>query len=177
MDFVDYCVYKEIATTILKNWAILKFLIKKLIRNILPIYLLDPDVEEDSSKNIEKTNVAIVDDERDLLFLYRKTLRFAGFNTVAFSDPALALKELKESHQKYGIVISDIRMPKINGYQLANEIKSIDSHLKVILMSAYDISESIISSNLQKGIKIDGFISKPFPITKLINIVKTILEK
>ena len=68
-------------------------------------------------------------------------------------------------------------MPKVNGYQLINEIKCIDPSIKTILMSAYDVSELEVSDNLNTGVKIDDIMHKPFSLIKLINNVNKLLEK
>ena len=65
-------------------------------------------------------------------------------------------------------------MPKVDGFQLVNEIKMIDPTLRVILMSAYCISESDIMDNLNPGVRIDKFITKPISLDKLINIIRSI---
>ena len=75
------------------------------------------------------------------------------------------------------MVLVDIRMPKVNGYQLINEIKCIDPLVKTILMSAYDVSELEVSDHLNKDVKIDEIMHKPFSLIKLINTVNTLLEK
>jgi len=121
-----------------------------------------------------KNNIIIVDDERDLLFVYKKALESKDFKVNAFDDSYEALNELKIHHEKYFLVISDVRMPKVDGFQLVNEAKMIDPSLKVILMSAYCISESDIMSNLNPGIRIDKFIPKPFSLNNLINIIEAL---
>lgn len=122
-------------------------------------------------------NIAIIDDENDLLFVYKKALELQGLKVVTFGDSSVALDELKMSHNKYCMLLVDIRMPKVNGYQLINEIKCIDPLIKTILMSAYDKSELGILSNLNDGVKIDEFLYKPFSLLKLINTVNALLEK
>ena len=68
-------------------------------------------------------------------------------------------------------------MPNVNGYQLLNEIKRVDPLTKTVLMSAYDVSELEIQSNLDDGVKVDEVMHKPFSLIKLISIVNTLLEK
>ena len=68
-------------------------------------------------------------------------------------------------------------MPKVNGYQLINEIKCVDPLIKTILMSAYDKSELGKLDNLNDGVKIDEFLYKPFSLISLINTVNALLEK
>ena len=122
-------------------------------------------------------NIAIIDDEKDLLFVYKKALELQGLKVVTFDDSSVALNELKVRYKKYSMVLVDIRMPKVNGYQLINEIKRIDPSIKTILMSAYDVSDLEVHDNLNDGVKIDRIMHKPFSLIKLINTVKTLLEK
>ena len=122
-------------------------------------------------------NIAIIDDEKDLLFVYKKALELQGLKVVTFDDSSVALNELKVRYKKYSMVLVDIRMPKVNGYQLINEIRRIDPSIKTILMSAYDVSDLEVHDNLNDGVKIDMIMHKPFSLIKLINTVKTLLEK
>ena len=131
-----------------------------------------------TSKNrIGEPNIAIIDDEKDLLFVYKKALELQGLKVVTFDDSSVALNELKVRYKKYSMVLVDIRMPKVDGYQLINEIKRIDPSIKTILMSAYDVSDLEVHDNLNDGVKIDRIMHKPFSLIKLINTVKTLLEK
>lgn len=122
-------------------------------------------------------NIVIIDDEKDLLFVYKKALELQGLKVVTFDDSSVALSELKVRYKKYSMILVDIRMPKVNGYQLINEIKRIDPSIKTILMSAYDVSDLEVHDNLNDGVKIDTIMHKPFSLIKLINTVKTLLEK
>ena len=122
-------------------------------------------------------SIAIIDDERDLLFVYKKALELQGLKVVTFDDSVKALDELKERYQKYSMILVDIRMPKVNGYQVVNEIRDIDPFIKTILMSAYDVSELEVYDNLNSGVKIDQLLHKPFSLIKLINTVNTLLAK
>jgi DNA-binding NtrC family response regulator len=124
---------------------------------------------------IDDCKIAIIDDETDLLYVYKKALELQGLQVFTFDDSLLALDELKSRHKRYCLVIVDVRMPQVNGYQLINEIKNIDPLIKIVLMSAYYISESDIINNINKDIKIDGVMYKPFPLIKLINTVNKIL--
>ncbi|TVP38984.1 response regulator [Candidatus Nitrosocosmicus arcticus] len=122
-------------------------------------------------------SIAIIDDEKDLLYVYKKALELQGRKVVTFVDSSVALNELKVHHKKYCMVLVDIRMPKVNGYQLVNEIKCIDPVMKTVLITAYDVSELEILDNLSNGVRIDEVMHKPFSLIKLINTVNTLLEK
>jgi DNA-binding NtrC family response regulator len=130
-----------------------------------------------SHSRVGDRSIAIIDDEKDLLFVYKKALELQGLKVVTFDDSVKALDELKEHYKKYCMVLVDIRMPNINGYQIINEIKCIDPLIKIILMSAYDVSEVEVYENLNNDVKIDEVMHKPFSLIKLINTVNTLLEK
>ena len=122
-------------------------------------------------------NIAIIDDEKDLLFVYKKALELQGLKVTIFDDSLLALNELKDNYMKYSMVFVDIRMPKVNGYELVNEIKCIDPSIKVILMSAYDVSKVEVLGNLNEGVTVDEVMHTPFSLIKLISIVNSFLIK
>jgi len=130
-----------------------------------------------SYNRIGEPSIAIIDDEKDLLFVYKKALELQRLKVVTFDDSSVALNELKVRYKKYSMVLVDIRMPKVNGYQLINEIKKTDPSIKTILMSAYDVSDLEVHDNLNDGVKIDRIMHKPFSLIKLISTVKTLLEK
>ena len=130
-----------------------------------------------SHNRVGDRNIAIIDDEKDLLFVYKKALEFQGYKVAIFDDSLLALDELKQHYMKYSMVFVDIRMPNINGYELINEIKNIDPSIKVILMSAYDVSKDDVLGNLNKGVIVDEVMHKPFSLIKLISIVNSLLKK
>lgn len=133
--------------------------------------------EGKSYKKIDDCNIAIIDDETDLLYVYKKALELQGLQVITFDDSLLALDELKSRHKRYCLVIVDVRMPQVNGYQLINEIKNIDPSIKIVLMSASDVSDLDISGNLNKETHIDGVMHKPFSLIKLINTVSKMLQK
>lgn len=87
-----------------------------------------------------------------------------GFVVTAFTDPIVAFESISAEHWRYRIVLADIRMPKLNGVDLAKQIKDIDKDIKLILMSAYDLSD--FSPPL-----LHEFIQKPVHIEKLREIV------
>jgi len=130
-----------------------------------------------SYNRIGEPSIAIIDDEKDLLFVYKKALELQRLKVVTFDDSSVALNEMKVRYKKYSMILVDIRMPKVNGYQLINEIKRIDPSIKTILMSAYDVSDLEVHDNLNDGVKIDRIMHKPFSLIKLISTVKTLLEK
>ena len=115
-------------------------------------------------------SIVIVDDENDLVNLYKEALEMDGFNVSAFTDPMEALGHIqKEKLDKYSLIISDFKMPKIDGYELCTKILNISPDMKIILMSAYDDVKCDISRFT--------FLSKPITIARLLKVIHDILDK
>lgn len=82
----------------------------------------------------------------------------------------LALEHFQKNFEKYGLVISDVRMPVINGYQFIKEVKEIKRDVKVFFMSAFDIDYVQFRGELPFE-EIDEFIQKPISSTDFIMTV------
>jgi DNA-binding NtrC family response regulator len=129
-----------------------------------------PDMTS-SSNRIAKTILA-VDDECDIVNLIKHTLEVeTGIQVCVFTDALSALEHFKSNSEYYYIVISDIRMPGMNGYEFVKHVKNINPQVKVILMSAFEIKAKEFS-NVLPDVKIDAFIQKPFSLKALIDIVR-----
>ena len=129
---------------------------------------------QDHVKYLNKINIAItvemghsyivvVDDESDLVFMFKVTLEMNGYNVIGFTNPIEALEYIKKNHDKCALLITDYRMPEINGCELATKIKEIDEKINIIIITAY---ENIIEDTF-------GFelIKKPISTTKLLEVV------
>jgi YesN/AraC family two-component response regulator len=89
----------------------------------------------------------------------------------------MALDHYKANHKNCGLVLSDIRMPAMNGYELVIRIKKINPKVKVILMTAFEIQEKEFHnclSQLLPDIKVDAFLQKPFHLQQLNDVVEKI---
>jgi two-component SAPR family response regulator len=105
----------------------------------------------------------VVDDEYDLVNLIKQSLQMNRRKVSGFADPIMALEHFKVNHKNCGLIISDIRMPRMNGYELVKKAKEIDKQIKVILMSAFEINEREFH-NVLPDIKVDAFLQKPFQV-------------
>lgn len=132
------------------------------------------DKVEQSLQN--KDCIVIIDDEIDLLVVYKKALELSGLTVSAFSDPLKALEEFKSNYSRYVLVITDIRMQEMNGYELINQIKKINPEVKVIFVTAQDVSRSDILSKLDKGVFVDEFIHKPVSLDRLNQLVLSVIN-
>ncbi|MDM9619734.1 sigma-54 dependent transcriptional regulator [Rhizobium sp. S96] len=116
--------------------------------------------------------IYLVDDDKELLRATKQTLELAGFSVSAFSAASDALAALDADFA--GIVVSDIRMPQIDGLELFNRVRHQDADLPVILMTGHgDIPMAVKA--IQDGVY--DFITKPFPADRLVQSVRRAVEK
>lgn len=113
----------------------------------------------------------IIDDEIDITNLFKEILTNAGYHVEGFNDPLKALAECHINHDNYLLIISDVRMPKMTGIELVKKISEIDDNIKVILMTAFDVTGEEL-----KEVKIEKFLNKPVHLKKLVDIVKMSLS-
>ena len=131
-------------------------------------------LNQSSTKNDNNTSILAVDDEYDIVNLIKQSLEVNRLRVCAFTDAFVALDHLN-SHAKdyHSVVIPDIRMPGINGYEFVKKAKEIDKQVKIVLMSAFEINEREFH-NLLPDIKVDAFLQKPFHIQQLNEVVEKI---
>jgi CheY-like chemotaxis protein len=120
-------------------------------------------------------SILVVDDEFDIVNIIKHFLQDQGFTTYAFTDPLLALEHLRANSKSYGLVLADIRMPGMNGFELVKKIKSIHPAIKILLMSAFDFNDLDLSKVLD-SIKVDGYVQKPISSKQLINMIEKHLQ-
>lgn len=113
-------------------------------------------------------SILLVDDELDIVNLFTEAFKNRNYDVVGFTNPLKALEHYKKNYDQYGIVISDIRMPEMNGFDLVKNLKKINTNILIILMSAYD---NIDYSQLNE-LTINEFIQKPIKITELLSKVE-----
>jgi CheY-like chemotaxis protein len=119
--------------------------------------------------------VLVLDDDFDLATLVKKILQKDGFkNVFAFTDPLLALEHFKINHKDYSLIISDIRMPVMNGFQFVSEARKINPKVKILLMTAFEIDDKEFARVLPKP-KIDGLIRKPASSKQILSTVSTVV--
>jgi DNA-binding NtrC family response regulator len=137
------------------------------------LYLYSEDVEM-PARDVELSStdwILIVDDEFEVVTILRQWLEKQAFNVIGFTEPALALEYFRINFKKYGLVISDLRMPEINGYEFIKKVKKIKPEVKVFFMTAFEINDNEFR-RLLPSVKIDEFIQKPISMNYLTTIIK-----
>ena len=120
----------------------------------------------------------VVDDERDILSIVKRGLESKNrFQVETFIDAESALESLKEnSGDYYDLVLTDIRMPKINGFELYRRIKESNPHMKIVFITAFEINKEEFSKVIPSLDVID-FISKPVSMSTLMTKLNSILNQ
>jgi two-component system C4-dicarboxylate transport response regulator DctD len=116
--------------------------------------------------------VFLVDDDSQLRKAMRQTIELEGMNVTSFASAEQALESLSEDFD--GVVISDIRMPGMDGLQFFARLQKIDRDLPVILITGHgDVPMAVTA--LQNGAY--DFIAKPFPAERMVESARRALEK
>ncbi len=123
--------------------------------------------------------VSIVDDELDITQLYQDAIygHINGISVVCFNNPVTALEHFIENKKEYALVISDLRMPNLNGLDLLSKIKIINPNVRTILVSAFNVKEDKVFQKYMKDGTIDLFVEKPIPIDWLRQKVREQVEE
>ena len=118
--------------------------------------------------------ILIAEDERDIRDLITFTLRFAGHEVIAAANGEEAVEKAREAIPD--LIMMDVRMPKMTGYEACKVMKGEDSikHIPVVFLSAKG-QESEVQTGLEVGAY--EYILKPFSPDQLTDRVKTILKQ
>lgn len=117
--------------------------------------------------------IVLVDDNEDILKIFREYLAAKGYTVHAFSNPLTAYEHVKYSPKEFAALITDIRMPELNGLQLATKVKELNSDIKIILMTAFDFIMSEREA-FAKSTPILGVIELPFSLDKVDELLKSL---
>jgi len=122
-------------------------------------------------KSSRVPKILLIDDEVDDLFVLEKFLIHAGFEVKSFSSPREALRHYtNEDPYSYDLVISDIRMPEINGFQLYHKLRLINDNVKIVFATCLEIVDEILT--LIPELRQEQLIQKPVEKEKFIKIVR-----
>ena len=81
--------------------------------------------------------VLYVDDEEDLIYLMKRILKRLGYEVIGYTDPVAALQEFRSRPGDFGVVVSDLSMPNMSGFDLAREVLAIRPEIPILLTSGY----------------------------------------
>ena len=118
--------------------------------------------------------ILLVDDEPDICMIYQLVLEDAGYQCSTYTDPVQALQEFKPAY--YDLILLDIKMPVLNGFELCKEIREIDKRVYIIFITASEAYyEKFRGQHFPELGKIN-YIQKPIGNDELLQIVNTIVS-
>ena len=118
--------------------------------------------------NKYKGRILIVDDEPEIVQLFALALEDDGFIVDTYNDPLIALSKFKID--LYDLLLVDIRLPNMDGFELYGKIRNMDKRIKVCFISAYQMNYLALRDQYS-GLETDCFIPKPVKIEDLIKRV------
>lgn len=125
-------------------------------------------------QRVSTKRILIVDDEPDITFTLKSGLENSGlFSVDVFNDPKLALASFKPGN--YDFLLIDIKMPKMNGYELYDKIKTIDNNVKSCFITAYDINYQALRDQFPT-LEMECY-AKPIEINELIRKIDEELKE
>ena len=118
--------------------------------------------------------ILVAEDDHDIRELIVLSLQFSGFDVTSVENGAAAVKAAKENEGKFDLILMDVRMPHMTGYEACRQLKEMDltRNIPIIFLSAKG-QEAEVQTGLDLGA--EQYILKPFAPDDLINTVSNLL--
>jgi two-component system, OmpR family, response regulator ChvI len=126
-----------------------------------------------ASRDSSNRRILLVDDEQDIVYVITLALKRAGFAVDSHTDPKEALSSFQPGD--YGLALLDIRMPGINGFELAKELKKIDPKIAICYLTALDVVDEEYQQIFPNE-KTVSLVKKPSALSNLVRVVERQLE-
>ncbi|MGH9983265.1 MAG: response regulator [Nitrososphaeraceae archaeon] len=123
---------------------------------------------------IRGKRIMVVDDEYDLTLFYRMSLEYYGFEVETYNDPRNALSNFKPDY--YDLIILDIKMPGMDGFELYKEIKEKDPNVKACFLTASELYYKEFRTREYSALDKELFIRKPIGNEELIKEIKRLIR-
>ena len=122
-----------------------------------------------------RLRILAVDDEPDLTMLCRMSLEYYGFEVDTFNDPEEALSKFKPG--SYDLIILDIKMPKMDGFELYHKIKKKDNNANICFLTASELYYEEFRKKEYYALDKSMFIRKPIDNEELVKEVNKMIKK
>ena len=131
--------------------------------------------DKDSSKNTSiNGRIMLVDDEPDINAALSVVLKREGYDVDTFENPFIALEKLKPGF--YGLIILDVKMPQMDGFELYREIKKVDRKAKICFLTASELYYENFRKEKFAPLDKELFIIKPISNAELLKKIDFILK-
>jgi DNA-binding response OmpR family regulator len=120
-----------------------------------------------TKSNPSNARILVVDDDSDITTFFKLALVDAGFNVDVYNDPLQVISDFKPNY--YDLLLIDIRMPKLNGFELLKKIRKKDTKVKVCFITSFEVYyEAMIAEHPSIKKDLDCIIKKPITTAKLL---------
>jgi DNA-binding response OmpR family regulator len=120
-----------------------------------------------------RKKVLLVDDEPDICLIYQMVLEDAGYQCISYTDSAKALREFRPNY--YDLILLDIKMPVLNGFELCRKIREIDKAVHIIFITAAEQYYEKFRTQHYPELGRINYIQKPIGNEELVQIVNSII--
>lgn len=121
----------------------------------------------------KKETILLVEDEPMLQELLKSVLEDSGYRVVAAADGVEAVEIFLQEQHHIGIVLTDMGLPKLGGWELYDKLRGIDPAVKVILASGF-VDAEMRNEAIKKGAK--DFIQKPYIPSAILKRIRDVLD-
>jgi DNA-binding NtrC family response regulator len=138
------------------------------------VTIISTTAKSSTPTDAKNKRILIVDDEEDIAWCFKIGLECAGFVVDIFNDPMKLLSAYKGG--VYDLLLLDIRMPRMSGFELYDKIKEIDDKVNVCFITAFEEYYNEFKKRFPNSEKTEWFIRKPIGMDDLIRSVKSHLN-
>lgn len=133
-----------------------------------------PEIQDDSKKSADEIiTILVVEDDEALRVVSRKVLELRGYTILEASDGPSALEKCKNHAGTIHLMITDIGMPRMGGFELASKVKPMRPDMKILYVSGYP---QVVHDQRKTSKGVRYFLQKPYTPGTLIKIIQEILK-
>jgi CheY-like chemotaxis protein len=130
-------------------------------------------LQHQTTASTKKKRVLLVDDEPDICMIYQMVLEDAGYECISCTEPIIALLEFRLNY--YDLILLDIKMPILNGFELCRKIREIDRTVHIVFITASEAYYEKFRSQHFPDLGKINYIQKPIGNDELVQILNTIV--
>jgi DNA-binding response OmpR family regulator len=127
------------------------------------------------NEEIKRKRIMVVDDESDLTLFYRMSLEYHGFEVETFNDPRDALSNFKTAY--YDLIILDIKMPGMDGFELYTEIRKKDKKVEICFLTASELYYKEFRMKEYSALDKSLFIRKPIGNEEMLKEIYRLIKR
>ena len=134
-----------------------------------------PETPVNHDEQVQLPNILVIDDEKEICLLLERILKQANYNPLIANESTEGLGIFVNHSKEIKVILTDMQMPNMDGIQLIENVRKIDPHCKIIVVSAND--PEVYKQRLEQiNAQIHGFLRKPFKREELIRMVTEVVN-